>query len=107
MLDKIKRLSVEISSAEVNSPEELEAFRLKYLSKKGLISDLFEDFRLVSPEQKKEVGQNLNELKQGALEKFNSLKATLQLRKDAPAENDLTRPAFHGPTGSRHPISIV
>lgn len=107
MLDKIKSLSVEISSTEVNSSEELEAFRLKYLSKKGLISDLFEDFRNVAPEQKKEVGQKLNELKQGALERFNSLKATLKLREDTPAENDLTRPAFPYPTGSRHPISIV
>ena len=52
-------------------------FRLKYLSKKGLISDLFEDFRNVPAAEKKEVGQKLNILKQSALEKYNSLKAEL------------------------------
>jgi phenylalanyl-tRNA synthetase alpha chain len=107
MLDEIKYLSDEILSGKVNSEEELETFRLKYLSKKGLISELFEDFRNVPAESKKEVGQKLNELKQKALEKYNSLKTQLQSTVEVFPENDLTKPAFPYSTGSRHPISIV
>ena len=107
MLDKIKYLSDEILSGKVTSEEELETFRLKYLSKKGLISELFEDFRNVPAEGKKEVGQKLNELKQKALEKYNSFKVQLQSTEDVFPENDLTKPAFPYSTGSRHPISIV
>jgi len=66
MLQKITDLINEVSSLSIKSPEELEIFRLKYLSKKGLISDLFENFRNVAIEEKKEVGQKLNLLKQHA-----------------------------------------
>ncbi len=59
MLDKIKYLSDEILSGKVTSEEELESFRLKYLSKKGLISELFEDFRNVPAEVKKRLDRSL------------------------------------------------
>ena len=107
MFDKIQNLLEEISSIKVNTPSELESFRLKYLSKKGLITELFEDFREISAEHKREVGQKLNELKNKALDRFNALKQELESKVDSAGENDLTRPALPFPSGSRHPISIV
>ena len=107
MQEKIKQLLEEISSIKVNTPPELESFRLKYLSKKGLITELFEEFREISAEHKREVGQKLNELKQRAQEMYNALKLKLETKEDAAGENDLTRPPFPYPSGSRHPISIV
>lgn len=107
MLQKINDLLLEISNTSVKSPEELESFRLKYLSKKGLISDLFDDFRNVPASDKKEVGQKLNLLKQNAVEKYNLLKSDLLLTEEISEGNDLTRPAFPFSNGSRHPISII
>jgi phenylalanyl-tRNA synthetase alpha chain len=107
MLQKISDLLNEISILSIKNPEELESFRLKYLSKKGIISDLFEDFRNVSVTDKREVGQKLNLLKQGVLEKYNSLKTELLATEDTSSAMDLTRPSFPFSIGSRHPISIV
>ena len=107
MLQKIRDLLNEINSLTLKSTYELEQYRLKYLSKKGLISELFEDFRNVQPSEKKEVGQRLNLLKSGALEKYNSAKSELPTAQDVSSVLDLTRPSFPFPTGSRHPISIV
>lgn len=107
MLDKIKTILEEVDSAKVASSSELESFRLKYLSKKGLITSLFDDFREVSSGLKREVGQKLNELKQKAQERYNSLKKELESTDESATENDLTRPAFPYPSGSRHPISLV
>lgn len=107
MLDKIHELQKEIASAVIVSQDELEKFRLKYLSKKGLVSVLFEEFRNVAADQKKEVGMGLNVLKQEAQEKYNLLKNFLENNRDASYSNDLTRPAFPFAIGSRHPISIV
>ncbi|MEI6048306.1 MAG: phenylalanine--tRNA ligase subunit alpha [Bacteroidota bacterium] len=107
MIQKISDLLKEIATITVKSPEELESFRIKYLSKKGIISDLFEDFRHVSVSEKKEVGQKLNLLKQNTLEKYNFLKSELQTYHDKSKAPDLTRSSFPFSTGSRHPISIV
>jgi phenylalanyl-tRNA synthetase alpha chain len=107
MLDKIQNLLEEISSNKVNTPSDLESYRLKYLSKKGLITELFEEFRGISVEHKREVGQKLNELKQTAQDRYNALKQEIESKEDSAGENDLTRPAFPYPSGSRHPISIV
>ncbi len=107
MLDKIKSLYEEVSSVKVTSAKELESFRLKYLSKKGIITSLFEDFRVVPVDMKRDVGQKLNELKQKAQDKYNSLKKELEFTGDSSSDNDLTRPAFPYPSGSRHPISLV
>ena len=74
MLDKIKYLIEEIPSIKAGTSSDLESFRLRYLSKKGLIPELFEEFRNIPSEQKKEVGQKLNELKQMAQERYNFLK---------------------------------
>ena len=107
MLDKIKEHLEEISKINLNGQEELESFRLRYLSKKGIISELFEEFRNVPPEHKKEVGQRINELKQKAQERYDSAKETLESTEVVSGEHDLTRPAFPYPEGTRHPISIV
>ncbi len=107
MLQKINILINEISTISVKTSEELELFRLKYLSKKGILSDLFEDFRNVPVAEKKEVGQKLNQLKQNALDKYNILKSELVLSEDVNEGFDLSRPAYPYSTGSRHPISIV
>jgi len=107
MLNKIKNLLEEISTVKANTLNDLESFRLKYLSKKGMVTELFEEFRGISAEYKREIGQKLNELKQTAHEKYNTLKHELETKEDTVGENDLTRPAFPYSSGSRHPISIV
>jgi phenylalanyl-tRNA synthetase alpha chain len=107
MLHKLSDLLEEISSASLKSQEELEFFRLKYLSKKGIIASLFEDFKNVGALEKKDIGQKLNLLKQTATEKYNSFKTLLQTTDELPDSTDLTRSAFPFALGSRHPISII
>jgi len=107
MIEKIQNLLNEISSLRITNFNELESFRLKFLSKKGLISDLFEEFRAVPPADKKDVGQQLNYLKNIAFEKYNSCKSLFPVTTDTSEINDLTRPPFPYALGSRHPISIV
>jgi phenylalanyl-tRNA synthetase alpha chain len=107
MLQKITDLLKEISGLQIANAEELETFRLKYLSKKGVISDLFEDFRNVAVSEKKEMGQKLNQLKQIALDKYNSFKSDLVNTETIDESTDHTRTSFPYSTGSRHPISIV
>jgi phenylalanyl-tRNA synthetase alpha chain len=107
MLEKITNLLNEISSISVNNSDELELFRLKYLSKKGLLSELFEDFKNVPASEKKEMGQKLNLLKQNAQDKYNTLKDSIQDLDEKPDEADLSKPAYPFSLGSRHPISIV
>lgn len=107
MLSRINSLITEISSLLINTPDELENFRLKYLSKKGIIPELFEEFRNVAPSDKKHIGQSLNNLKQSATDKYNSLKSSLRTTSGQSADNDLTRPGYPWELGSRHPVSIV
>jgi phenylalanyl-tRNA synthetase alpha chain len=107
MLQKINDLLNEVSSVSVKNAEELELFRLRYLSKKGLLSDLFDDFKNVPGTEKKDVGQKLNLLKQSVLDKYNTLKAGLLNLDEVNDAADLTRPAYPYQLGSRHPISIV
>ena len=107
MIDKINKLMIEISSISVKTMEDLEFFRLKYLSKKGVISDLFEEFRSVPVPEKKETGQSLNLLKQTALDKYNTFKSKIYSSADTSLLIDLTMPSYPFDLGSRHPISIV
>jgi phenylalanyl-tRNA synthetase alpha chain len=107
MIDKIQSLLEEIRSVKITTSGDLEQFRLKYLSKKGLITELFEKFRNIPAEQKRNVGQKLNELKQSTQDRYNAIKKELGSRVETATENDLTKPAFPYPAGSRHPISIV
>ena len=107
MLERIENLKKEIASASASGPEELENFRIKYLSRKGLVSVLFEEFRDVPVSEKKAVGMQLNVLKQEAQEKYNTLKESLESTDEPASTIDFTRPAFPFTLGSRHPISIV
>ena len=97
----------EVEGLTANSAEELEALRIKYLSKKGAINDLMADFRNVPAEQKKEVGMRLNALKTRATERIAELKEAFETNDSGAAEMDLTRTAYPIELGTRHPLSIV
>lgn len=109
MLDKIKALHEEIQALSAASGEEVEALRIKYLSKKGSISQLMADFRNVPAEQKREIGQAINELKNYATERINSLRqeAATEDAMAMAAALDLTRTPSSIPMGTRHPLSLV
>lgn len=107
MIGKIAHLVEEISSLNASSLEEVESLRIKYLSKKGEISLLFNDFRTVPNEQKKEIGQKLNELKNLATDKINSMKEALSSADDTDDDLDLTRTCAPSHLGTRHPLSLV
>lgn len=107
MLGKIENLLKEVENMQAQTAEEIEALRLKYLSKKGEITALMTDFRNVPAEQKKEVGMKINQLKQTAQERINALKEQLATD-DSDTENiDLTRSPYPVQLGSRHPLTIV
>ena len=107
MISKIEALMAEVENLTANSAEELEALRIKYLSKKGAINDLMADFRNVPAEQKKEVGMQLNALKTRATERIAELKEAFETNDSGAAEMDLTRTAYPIELGTRHPLSIV
>jgi phenylalanyl-tRNA synthetase alpha chain len=108
MIDKIKELIAEAEAFTTQSKEEVEAFRIKYLGKKGLLNDYFAEFKNVANEQKKEFGQVINTLKQTAENKVNALKEELESKDVAKGiYGDLSRPGEPINIGSRHPISIV
>ncbi len=107
MINKINELLKSVEGFSPKSLEELEEFRLKYLSKKGLIPALFNDFRTLDAEQKKVVGVEINKLKQITTDKLNSLKASLVVTDSSEIEIDLSRPGDPNKLGSRHPLSIV
>lgn len=107
ILDKIEKLLEEVKGLTASNAEEIEAMRLKYLSKKGEINALMADFRNVPAEQKKEVGIKINELKQTALERINSLREQFETAEDQDDDLDLTRTAYPIELGTRHPLTIV
>ncbi len=107
MIEKIQNIQKIVNEFTPKNLEELEEFRLKYLSKKGEISALFNDFRFLSPEEKKVIGVEINKLKQTANEKINTLKASFVVNKDSKIDIDLSRPGDPLNLGTRHPLSIV
>jgi phenylalanyl-tRNA synthetase alpha chain len=110
MLEKINSLLAEVEQMAVNTKEQVEEYRIKWLSKKGQITSLFDDFKSVAPELKREVGQKLNELKVKAQDKINVLKEKFESESDQGTGPgmDLTLPGDpYISLGSRHPLSIV
>ena len=107
MLERIKQLLEEVNALQATSPEEVEALRIKYLSKKGEISALMNDFRSVPAELKKELGQRINQLKDTATERINQLRATAAANETVADDIDLTRTPYPTPHGTRHPQTIV
>ena len=107
MLEKIDKLMSEIASLVAKSADEVEILRIKYLGKKGEISTLMNDFRNVPVEQKREIGQKLNMLKNAAQDKINELKEVAEVQKNADTSVDLTRTPYPISLGTRHPLTIV
>ncbi|KJS07094.1 MAG: phenylalanyl-tRNA synthetase subunit alpha [Flavobacteriales bacterium BRH_c54] len=108
MKDKIHQLINEIDSFVTDSKENLEKFRIQFLGSKNVIKDLFNDFKNVPNEQKKEVGQLINEAKVKAQEKYDYILSTLSKdTSNTTDELDLTRTGYPSKIGSRHPISLV
>ncbi len=107
MLDKIKALQEEVKKLSAQSAEEAEQLRIKYLSKKGIVSELFNEFKTIPNEQKREVGKILNVLKQDTQEFINNLKDQFANTQVKESGVDFTLPGTVMNLGSRHPLSIV
>lgn len=106
MLDKVKAASEEISTYSIASEDELENFRIKFISKKSLVNELFEAFKQVPGEQKRELGPALNQLKNQAQEKLKSLSEGLNSGVSSTDSGiDVTLPPVYNSEGSLHPIS--
>lgn len=108
MIDKIKDYIAEAGAFRAESKEELEAFRIKFLGKKGILNDFFAEFKNVPADQKKEFGQVINNLKNTAEQKVAGILEAFESREVAKGVyGDLSRPGEPFAVGSRHPISIV
>ena len=107
ILERIEVLLKEINDLNTPDLKEIEALRIKYLSKKGEISQLMADFRNVPAEEKREVGIKINALKEAATEKINSLRQKAETNDNLSDDIDLTRTAAPIKLGTRHPLTIV
>ncbi len=107
MLEKINRLKAEIEALTAADAAEVEALRIKYLSKKGLVSQLFNDFRELPADSKRQLGAELNMLKNFATEKINSLRESIETNDTECDGIDLTRTPSPMRLGTRHPLSLV
>jgi phenylalanyl-tRNA synthetase alpha chain len=108
MLEKVNKLIEEVKAFNSTNKDEIEQFRIKFLGSKGLLKELFNEFKNIDPKLKKEIGQALNTLRKTATEKVNELKEKLQDSTQQKAVyGDLTKPEEPITLGSRHPISIV
>ena len=108
MIDKIKEYIAEADAFQTDNRETLEQFRIKYLGSKGLLKDLFSEFKNVPNDQKKEFGQVINTLKTTCEDKIKTIQEALESKvENVGVYGDLSRPAEPVVIGSRHPISIV
>ncbi|TXK78779.1 phenylalanine--tRNA ligase subunit alpha [Mesonia sp. K4-1] len=108
MIQKIKDYITEVENFQGKTAEEIEAFRIKFLGKKGLLNEFFAEFKNVPNDQKKEFGQTINQLKNSAQAKVDELKEWLENQTEEKGiYGDLSRPGEAIEIGSRHPISIV
>lgn len=107
MLDKIKALLDELSETNIAGKAQAEELRIRYISKKGILNQLFAEFKELSPESKKEVGKALNELKIAAQEKINHFKELFENESGAASSIDTTAPGESVALGTRHPLAVV
>ena len=110
MKERIQSLLQQVQNMQANSAEELEALRIKYISKKGEITELFNEFRTVPKEEKASIGQPLNQLRQLAEARINQLREQLEAhstQRDGQNALDLTRTPAPIELGTRHPLSLV
>ncbi|RZM25384.1 MAG: phenylalanine--tRNA ligase subunit alpha [Pedobacter sp.] len=106
--DKITQYTAEINAFHTSNADELEQFRIKFLGTKGIIKDIFDEFKAVSPEEKRSLGKVLNEFKQLAEAKYQSLKETESDVSSAKDDGmDLTLPGEGFEVGARHPLALV
>ena len=106
MIDKIKKILADIKAFQADNKEALEQFRIEYLSKKGVMTGLFSDFKQVPPELRKEIGILLNELKNTIQDVIEEQQKKFLTKNEGKADIDLTLPVY-AMNGSRHPLSIV
>lgn len=107
MKEEIEKILTELSELKCKTDKEVESARVKFLGKKGEITLLFEQFRTIAPELKKEFGQKLNSLKKAAMAKVDELKATVETVGVSSDKTDVTMPGDSFELGSRHPVSIA
>lgn len=107
MIEKINDLLAEVGTLTANDEKELEALRIKYLSKKGVMNELMTAFRDIPGDQKRELGQKLNTLKNALQDKINGLRLALSTKDNNHDDLDLTRTPYPIKVGTRHPLSIV
>ena len=109
MIEKIKEIYKEVEDFKVENKDQLEQFRLAFVSKKGKITELFNDLKSVAQEQKKLMGQELNQLKNKAEGKFSELRDLFenQSSSQGASDIDITLPSIPNELGTRHPLSIV
>lgn len=107
MFENITNYLQEVEQFTSTQSDEIEQFRIKYLGKKGILNDLFAQFKEVSNDQKKEYGQQINKLKQAVTKKIEDLKETFSDQSNSGSDLDLTRPGMPFSLGSRHPIPVV
>ncbi len=107
MLDKINSLKAEVEALTAGDAAEVEALRIKYLSKKGIIPALLVEFRNVPADQKRAIGVAINELKTLATDKINALRESVETQAAGSEGLDVTRSAAAVKLGTRHPLSLV
>lgn len=107
MIDKINENLTLVNAFNTQSKEEVEAFRIKYLGKKGILNDFFAAFKEVPPQEKRDYGQALNTLKNAVVEKVKTLQVQTTDTASQGNHGDLSRPGFPLELGARHPLSLV
>ena len=108
MKQRIRQSIETLKQLSANTLEEIEQLRIQYLGKKGVLNDLFTQFKQIPNEEKREMGSLLNELKTAVQSKIDALRETLEAKADNQINiDDLTKPAYLETLGSRHPISLV
>ncbi len=107
MKERIQSLLEQVGNMKAANAEELEALRIKYLSKKGEITELFNEFREVPKEEKKELGQALNLLRRQAEARINEMREQFETARVQQDKLDLTRTPDPIELGTRHPLSLV
>lgn len=108
MKQRIRQSIENLKQLSANTLEEIEQLRIQYLGKKGVLNDLFAQFKQIPNEEKREMGSLLNELKTAVQSKIDVLRETLEAKADSQINiDDLTKPAYLETLGSRHPISLV
>lgn len=107
MQSKIQSLLQEVTAFQAKTRQEIESFRLKFISKKGALSELFEELKKIPAEQKKEAGKILNELKQAAEAKFKELQEGFESGPANATDIDLTLPPVPNKVGNLHPLVLT